>query len=195
MPKLNFMVCKDQLMDGRKTRTMRPVTTKTWQKVYAKFLKLKATADQLELKGVNHYHTFGKLSLYWSPASPCPNCGTFVEFSPEKGIHECPACHTEVDLLSKMFRKKQKLFNAVLTNITKRTLGSLTEDEWKLDGFEIPSDVAKVNPTLTVRDVGMTWFGIQYFNIGCNFCRLTPEKQQPLLDFEVFVIEFRRVSP
>jgi len=200
MVRLNFMVCKDKLLDGSKPRTMRPVATKTWQKVYDKW---QIILDYLNSYGQNWNGRLDdeekgtrlgpkiypiSISVYWSPESPCPLCGYYATWPPQKGEYYCVACGKKFQLPTKMFRKKRKLFDAVLTNITKRTLGSLSEEEWKSDGF---------NDTmyLTARDAGLDWFGNTY-KIS-HFCDLNSGRivnpPDQLLNFEVFIIEFQRI--
>jgi hypothetical protein len=186
------MVCKDQLMDGRKTRTMRPVTTKTWQKVYKTFTDIE-NANHIQGMGLFSKYYKIPLSLYWSPESLCPNCKQYSIFPVSKGIHICHLCQMAVSLPSKMFRKKRKLFDAVLTNITKRTLGSLTNDECIADGF---SDAKPFGAKYEMYkwfaetyELGDVWITQNPFSQGND--QLNPKLEQ----FEVFVIEFRRVSP
>lgn len=212
MVKLNFMVCKDQLLNGSKTRTMRPTFTKTWQKVYRTFHTLKPNwmcncGDISEIynelcvcgtRAIQPVNSAGEfieipLSVYWSPESFCLSCKGYHEFPPQKGVYRCPVNNTDNIYPAKMFRKKRKLFDAVLTNITKRTLGSLTEEEWQLDGFtDYP-----VNGFRFARSAGLHWFHEQYNlpleNLKATSLLFPDYYNQKLLDFEVFIIEFRRV--
>ena len=192
MPKLNFMVCKDELLAGTKERTMRPVTLKTWQKAYARFQKYYYYEDFKDLGNVAipKIKYTEPLSIYWSLESPCPACHEYTNWKPNKGTHQCNHCKALVELPPKMFRPKRKLFDAVLTNITKRTLGSLSEDEWRADGFKsLPSTEDCPYPT-PAKYTGLQWFADQY-HLEFDWENNGPSQQ--LLEFKVFIIEFRRI--
>ena len=78
-------------------------------------------------------------------------------------------------------RESYKMFDAVLVNITKKKLQDLSIDEWKLDGFQDNTE-------------GFTWFSETYdlclwADKGVDSARFHPE----VLNFEVYIIEFRRV--
>lgn len=105
-------------------------------------------------------------------------------------------------------KEQQFLFNALLTNITKKKLRELTEEEWRLDGFEPQKD--KIGYPNNSHWMGYDWFAKTYdFDtlVDCTNCAIcepdcgklfyeneirNPKTMQSIGDFEVYIIEFKR---
>lgn len=172
---LNFTVdfAKAKILSGEKQRTMRPVRenpNSVWNRLYEKWQN--RTIPLLKEKNPRF-----PLQIWWQQRSrkwECPICGhKFIPNKEEMAYYKCVRC------LQPMAKPEaHKLCDAVLTNITKKRLGDLTEEEWKADGFE-PEDTF-----YTARDVGLEWFAHTY----------NTKSLDEVKNFWVYIIEFKRVE-
>jgi hypothetical protein len=190
---INFTVdfAKKKILDGTKTRTMRPVRNNpnsVWNRLYEQWQSIQQNG-----------YCAGKipqLQLWWQQRSRYYLCGCGRTKVTQKDLGKC--CEYCMELA--VHKQAQKLADAVLVNITKRTLGSLTEAEWRADGFEplehtIEDEHGNLDVVmLPARDRGLTWFANMYGNVqGYEFCRLNSIAQQEILNFEVYIIEWKVV--
>jgi len=187
---ISFSVLEDKILAGTKTRTMRPAVyagkeNTKWGRVYAKWNY--PLPIQISIP----------LQVYWKSRSnkilgyQCRQC---QDLNPTL---ECPCvkCGYNKDLPLEI-KERHKMFDAVLVNITKKKLRDVTEEEWLMDGF---TDFQKEGYH-SAQSLGLVWFGSTYKIplenpvLPCSL--MFPDYYNPaLLDFAVYVIEFRRVSP
>lgn len=185
---LNFTVDfgLKKLLDGTKTRTMRPVRenpNSVWNRLYAKWQSnFEYKVDGTIYPDPNTKPIF--LQIWWRQRSRNYQCGICLQDHRgwNKQITQCPSCHSNQAL----YKEAKKLFDAVLVNMTKRTLGSLTEEEWKADGFE---DVEIDYYEVSAKDQGLRWFAKTY-----GFDLRDENDYISLLNFEIYIIEFQRVE-
>jgi hypothetical protein len=176
MTLLNFTVDfgLSKLLDGTKTRTMRPVRenpNSVWNRLYAKFKKHPYNPQ------ISNYWQY--LQIYWRQRSRycvCDVCGLKRIYSGDADNDHCS--NWECD--GTLHKEAHHLFDAVLTNMTPRPLGSLTEDEWRLDGF---SSSSIYQETISARDAGLKWFAETY-----------SLSYSEVINFPIYIIEFRRVT-
>ena len=202
---LNFTVpfALDAIPKGLKTRTMRPVRTNpnsVWNRLFVKWnqtsISVQDYLDKIEHPSLHHKEI--QLQLWWQQRSRffrCEHCGTKILFNQEhKQLWEQRKkedCWNKILTINE-FKCKQcqgimwmkeahELGKGILTNMTKRTLGSLSAEEWHLDGFKslYHSDGQLMK---SVVDVGFEWFMKTY--------KMTRESAELL---SVYIIEWRLI--
>jgi len=186
---LSFSVYKDKVMDGSKTRTMRAVlkdghVNQKWYSVYKKWGIVQAWLNQSP-------HWNGKRTYVWDYHNTTGQKYRLYIENPLK-LHIYWKARSP---------QHEKLFDAVLTNITKKRLGELTEDEWIADGFKAdiwnPNIETACQTQMEPREMtsaainGLNWFSNTY-NLGFDWENTGPSPE--LLNFEVYIIEFARVK-
>jgi hypothetical protein len=189
---LNFTVAfaEAKILANEKQRSMRPVRdnpNSVWNRLYQKFQK-ETKHNQRSMFDYSPYpkepedqqmYPMIKLQLWMNQRSRYYWCDCHKTKVLQKDLGKC----CEYCMTLAVHKEAHHLADAVLTNMTKRTLGSLSEDEWKADGFE---------PTLLnndVKDVGLRWFAKTY---DLEIMDNTPSPK--IGDFEVYIIEFKRVG-
>jgi hypothetical protein len=188
---LNFTVpfALKAIPKGLKKRTMRPVRenpNSNWNRLYNKWnqtsINVQDYLDKIDNPQLHHKKI--ELQLWWQQRSSywiCSECKKKRKMShEERDLYVETFQHVLTPELMKPIackhcngltyeKEAHKLADAVLTNMTKRTLGSLTEDEWKADGFTCMAD-------------GFVWF--------MNTYKITREIAEIL---EVYIIEWELV--
>jgi ribosomal protein L37AE/L43A len=191
---LNFTVpfALKAIPKGLKKRTMRPVRenpNSVWNRLYQKWNRTRISIEDYCSNNPNptYIHKKIELQLWWQQRSRkwhCPHCG--IKTIPPKEI-EVKVCETCGSI--NIFPEAHKLADAVLTNMTKRTLGSLTEEEWLADGFDIKSSTYESS-----RMMGLMWFAQTYkYKIVWDAYNKTYMIPAGLLNLEVFIIEWELV--
>lgn len=195
---LNFTVpfALEAIPKGLKKRTMRPVRANpnsVWNRLYAHFLE-NHNDPFLKIKNVDGTPLCSemkiKLQLWWQQRSRkyvCDSCNQLFYGTKDLDLvfNENDPCPNYCN--GTLHKEAHKLADAVLTNMTKRTLGSLSVEEFRLDGFTCDLTIL---PRFTERNVGLHWFAETY---KIKECKADFVYSDELLNFEVYIIEWEMV--
>jgi ribosomal protein L37AE/L43A len=164
---LNFTVpfALEAIPKGLKKRTMRPVRANpnsVWNRLFKSFtacnnFRQKTLFSNDPISHDKPYEFEIKLQLWWQQRSRkyhCPICAIKMIPPKEVEVKVCSNCGT-----INIFPEAHKLADAVLVNMTIRTLRSLTEEEWEADGFEKRVDGCVIpNIMDSAKNEGFKWF-------------------------------------
>ena len=180
---------EEKIRDGTKKRTMRPVRegdNALWTRIEAQF---------------HHYQKD-------------PLVGMVTYFKGQKIDIVAKPIHLQLYWKSRS-KQGHKIMDAVLTKITKKKLGKLTEEEWKLDGFSNEEHVISLAGNPKILDCKYADNGLQFFaetyhlpyfeNEDGHQCKACNKKKidgdcdgceatinPALLNFEVYIIEWQK---